>query len=73
MSDMGYGLYGTQAQKGHVPLKRYTLQKIFVDFYSKITGNQILIHFTLFLQAPVNIFRNQAQYGSIGDVLFLVI
>ena len=32
-------------------------------FYGKITGNQLHVHFP-FLQAPVNIFRNQAQYGS---------
>ena len=35
-------------------------------FYSKIAGN----HFQYFLQAPVNIFRNQAQYGSTEYVLF---
>ena len=33
-------------------------------FYGKITGNQLTVHFPLFLQAPVNIFRNQAHYGS---------
>ena len=38
-------------------------------FYSKITCNQLPVHFMLFLQAPVNIFRNQAQYGSKGHVL----
>ena len=31
-------------------------------FYGKITGNQLPVHFTLWV--PVNIFRNQAQYGS---------
>ena len=39
-------------------------------FYGKMTGNQLPVHFPLFLQASVNIFRNQAQYGSIGLVLF---
>ena len=33
-------------------------------FYGKITGNQLPVHFPFFLRAPVNIFRNQAQYGS---------
>ena len=40
-------------------------------FYGKITCNQLPVRFMLFLQAPVNIFRNQAQYGSKGHVLFL--
>ena len=39
--------------------------------YSKITGNQLPVHFPLFLQAPINSFRNQAQYGT-RHVLFLV-
>ena len=39
-------------------------------FYSKITGNQVPVHFPLFLQAPVHIFRNQAKYGSKVRVLF---
>ena len=30
-------------------------------FYGKITGNQLPVYFLLFLQAPVNIFRNQAK------------
>ena len=42
-------------------------------FYRKITGNQLPVHFPFFLQAPVNIFRNQALYGRKGHVLFLVI
>ena len=35
-------------------------------FYGKITGNQLPVHFPFpfSLWAPVNIFRNQAQYGS---------
>ena len=41
-------------------------------FYGKITGNQLPVLFPFFfcwfvcfvLRAPVNIFRNQAQYGS---------
>ena len=33
-------------------------------FYGKIIGNQLPVHFPLFLRAPVNIFRNQAQNGS---------
>ena len=32
-------------------------------FYGKITGNQLPVPFP-FLRAPVNIFRNQAKYGS---------
>ena len=39
-------------------------------FYGKITENQLLVHFPLFLQAPVNIFRNPEQYSSRGRVLF---
>ena len=39
-------------------------------FYGKITGNQLPVHFPLILQAPVNIFRNQVQYGRKGHVLF---
>ena len=35
-------------------------------FYGNITGNQLPVHFLLCLQAPVNIFRNQAQNGSKG-------
>ena len=33
-------------------------------FYGKITDNQLPSPFPVFLRAPVNIFRNQAQYGS---------
>ena len=33
-----------------------------------ITGNQVPVHFPLFLQARVNIFRNQAQCGSRKDI-----
>ena len=40
-------------------------------FYGKITGNQLPVHFPLFLHAPVNIFRNQAQNGSKGHYCFL--
>ena len=43
-----------------------SLQKISVDFTVKITGNRLSIHFPLFLQASVNTFRSQAQYGSKG-------
>ena len=50
--------------------KRPNSAKIIRRFYSKITGNKVAVHFPLFLQAPVNIFRNQAQYGSKGQVLF---
>ena len=39
-------------------------------FYGRITGNQLLVHYPLFIQAPVNIFRNQAQYGRNGYLLF---
>ena len=42
-------------------------------FYGQITSNQLPVHFTLYLQAPVNMFRNQAQYGSKAPVLCLVI
>ena len=46
-------------------------------FYGNLTGNQLPVqlpvHFPLFLQAPVNIFRNQAQYGSKEHVLYLAI
>ena len=41
-------------------------------FCSKII-RQLPVHFQLFLQAPVNISRNQAQCGRKGRVLFLVI
>ena len=41
----------------------YTAKNI-RTFYGKITGNQLPVHFPLFLRAPVNIFRNQAQNGS---------
>ena len=50
-----------------ISLKKYP------RFNGKITGNQLSVHFPSFLQAPVNIFRNQAQCGSKGHVLFLVI
>ena len=43
----------------------YTVKNI-RRFYGKITGNQLPVYFPLFLQAPVNIFRNQAQNGSKG-------
>ena len=44
----------------------YTV-KYFRRFYGKIAGNQLPVYFQLFfLQAPVNIFRNQAQNGSKG-------
>ena len=33
-------------------------------FDGKVTGKQLPVHFPLFLPAPVNIFRNQARYGS---------
>ena len=39
-------------------------------FYGTITGNELPVHFPLFLQAPVNIFRNQAQNGSKGHYIF---
>ena len=42
-------------------------------FYGKRTGNQPPVHFPLVLKAPINIFRNRAQYGSKEHVLFLVI
>ena len=43
-------------------------------FYVKITGNHLPVHFPLFfVQAPVNIFRNQAQNGSKGHYCFFVI
>ena len=41
----------------------YTAKNIH-RFYGKITGNQLPVHIPFFLRAPVNIFRNQAQYGS---------
>ena len=43
------------------------IAKNILRFYGKITGNQLLVHFPfcfVFLRAPVNIFMNQAQYGS---------
>ena len=48
----------------------YTVKNI-RRFYSKIAGNQLPVYFPLTLQAPVNIFRNQAQYGGNGRVLFI--
>ena len=44
--------------------------KSYRRFYGKITGNQLPVHFP-FLRAPVNIFGNQAQYGSERHVLLL--
>ena len=35
---------------------KYTAKNI-RRFYGKINGNQLLVHFLLFLQAPVNIFK----------------
>ena len=49
----------------------YTV-KNFRKFYGKITGNQLPVHFPLFLQAPVNIFRNQAQNSSKGHYCFFL-
>ena len=56
----------------HVKLSRLNpLQcKNIRRFYGKITGNQLPIHFPLFLQAPVNIFRNQALNDSKGHYCF---
>ena len=51
--------------------RTYTAKNI--SFCDKITGNQLPVHFPLFVQEPVNIFRNQSLYGSKGHVLFLVI
>ena len=42
-------------------------------FYGKISGNQLPVNFPLFLQAPVNIFRNQAQNGRKGHYCLFVI
>ena len=52
--------------------KMYTAKYI-PRFHGKITGNQLSVNFQLFLQAPVNIFKNQAQYSSKRQVLFLAI
>ena len=41
-------------------------------FYCKIICTQLSVHFPLLLQAPVNIFRIQAQYDSKRHVWFLV-
>ena len=48
---------------------KYTAKNI-RRFDGKINGNHSLVHFPLFLQAPVNIFRNRAQYGNKGLVFF---
>ena len=39
-------------------------------FYGEIIRNQLPVHCQQFLQAPVNIFKNQTQYGSKEHVLF---
>ena len=57
----------------YITWKGFHTAKNIRRFYSKLTGNQLPVHFPLFFQASVNIFRNQAQYGSKGHVLFLVI
>ena len=41
----------------------YTVKNI-RRFNGKIIGNQLPAHSPVFLQAPVKIFRNHAQYGS---------
>ena len=49
--------------------REYTVKNI-RRFYGKISGNLLPVHFPLFLQATVNIFRNQAQNGSKGHNCF---
>ena len=54
-------------------MKVHTMQKISADFTVKEMATTFQSIFRCFLQAPVNIFRNQAKYDSKGHVLFLVI
>ena len=39
-----------------------------VDFSGTITGNQLPVHFTLFLQAPVNILG--IRHGTVAKEMF---
>ena len=70
ISSVALAHYGVFRAKDRVSVDcgtRHTVKNI-RRFYGKITGNQLPVLFPLFfLQAPVNIFRNQAQNGSKGQ------
>ena len=58
MIRMFFILTSTFVGQGHITAKNIR------RFYGKISGNQLPVNFPLILRAPVNIFRNQALYGS---------
>ena len=61
-----------EAETASVFLVKLHTAKVSVDFTVKQLATSCQ-QFPVFLQAPVNISRNQAQYGSKGHVLILVI